>query len=81
MKKLYIILILAVLLLSGCGQKQVIDNNCKHEWVVVDSYSIITGVLTHVIYCPKCKSEQRISVKEWNKIQADMEYENEMKGE
>ena len=42
---------------------------CEHEWnVIEESNSIIN------IYCPKCKAEQIISKKEWNKKIVDSGY-------
>lgn len=56
--------------------------NCDHEYTAVSwrpgSYSDGSNS-GYDIYCPKCKWETKVSYKEWNKIQADMEYKKENK--
>lgn len=51
---------------------------CNHEWTEIDWHAEIasdgSGV-TYDIYCPKCQLEEKVSYKEWNRIQADMNYE------
>ena len=51
---------------------------CIHSWTEVDSHIEGTTVY-HDIYCPKCKLEKTITNKEWNKIQADMNYQKDVK--
>lgn len=58
--------------------KEKLDNrttsskDCEHQWVEVETSS--DGAI-YTIYCPACKSEKEIDGKEWNKIQADIEYQ------
>lgn len=51
------------------------QENCDHVWEEID-WSIPNLEMIETIYCPKCKLEKEVSLKEWKKIQADMEYEN-----
>lgn len=46
---------------------------CEHEWTEVDWYTKGMEVVV-TIYCPKCKLETNVNLKEWKKIQADVEY-------
>ena len=46
------------------------SKDCNHQWVEVSS-----GGAIRTIYCPACKSEKEVDNKEWNKIQADAEYQ------
>ena len=84
MKKKYLISILLCMMLGlfGCAteeEPQLTDSQllCEHEWVEVDKfYDRGAGDIMYAIYCPKCKSEMNVVYKEFNKIQADMEYQN-----
>lgn len=49
------------------------STECNHQWIEVSSEGAI-----HSIYCPTCKSEKEIDGKEWNKMQADAEYQREL---
>ena len=46
---------------------------CNHDWhdIHIDS--------KHLIYCPKCKLEKRITHQEWLEMQIDKEYQEENK--
>lgn len=58
------------------------QSNCEHEYkkIGVHLQSYLDGSNVGCdIYCPKCKYETNVSYKEWNKIQADMEYKKENK--
>lgn len=50
---------------------------CEHEYVEISWHAEIcsdgSGV-SYDIYCPKCQWETKVSYKEWNRIQVDMEY-------
>ena len=54
------------------------QERCIHSWTEVDSHIEGTTVY-HDIYCPKCKLEKTVTNKEWNKIQADMNYQKDVK--
>jgi hypothetical protein len=54
------------------------QQNCEHEWTEVDWHTKGMEVVV-MIYCPKCKLETNVNLKEWKKIQADMEYKKENK--
>lgn len=50
---------------------------CEHEYVEIawDINHCADGSATTTdIYCPKCQWETTVSYKEWNRIQADMDY-------
>ena len=49
------------------------QKSCHHDWrdIHIDS--------KHLIYCPKCKLEKRITHKEWLEMQIDKEYQEENK--
>lgn len=49
------------------------STECNHQWVEVSS-----GGAIRTIYCPACKSEKEVGNKEWNKIQADAEYQKSL---
>lgn len=52
------------------------QQQCEHEWTLVDvNYSIYGN--DAYIYCPKCKLEDTVRYKEWNKIRADQDYEED----
>lgn len=84
-KRILVSFLLCVMLgLFGCAteeEPQLTDSqlSCEHEWVEIDwsfvSYNDGSGV-GYDIYCPKCQTEENVSSKKWNKIQADMEYKN-----
>lgn len=88
MKK-YLISVLLCVMFVLCGCESVEESKepqqteqqlqCEHEWVEiawdVTSYSDGSGV-GYDIYCPKCHIEKNVSSKEWNRIQADMDYKN-----
>ena len=86
MKKylIYILLCLS-LVLCGCSTCNVVEEKpqpnaqqlqCEHEWVEIN-WGITNGDgIIYDIYCPKCQFETTAGYKEWNKIQADMEYRN-----
>lgn len=46
------------------------QKRCNHDWhdIHIDS--------KHLIYCPKCKLEKRITHKEWLEMQIDKEYQD-----
>lgn len=46
---------------------------CEHEWVEIECH-LEPGNINYDIYCPKCQLETNVPYKEWNRIQADMEY-------
>lgn len=64
--------VIAVNTISNIPNEQ--QSKCEHEYKVIARYGD-----TCDIYCPKCKYETEVSSKEWNKIQADMEYKKENK--
>lgn len=45
----------------------------KHKAIIAK----IIVVLTTCLHCPKCKEEEKVSPKTWEKISADKECENE----
>ena len=50
------------------------QQECEHEWECIDiKYGLNDNIA--YIYCPKCKLEDTIAYKEWNKIRADQDYE------
>lgn len=49
------------------------QQQCEHEWTLVDVDLWLDD--DYYIYCPKCKLEDTIAYKEWNKIRADQNYE------
>ena len=50
------------------------QQECEHEWTCIDvKYGLSDNIA--YIYCPKCKLEDTISYKKWNKIRADQNYE------
>lgn len=49
---------------------------CEHEWIEINC-NLDIGNVTYDIYCPKCQLETNVRYKEWNRIQADMEYRND----
>lgn len=50
------------------------QQECEHEWECIDvKYGLNDNIA--YIYCPKCKLEDTIAYKEWNKIRADQNYE------
>ena len=50
------------------------QQQCEHEWECVDiKYGLGDNIA--YIYCLKCKLEDTIAYKEWNKISADQNYE------
>lgn len=50
------------------------QQECEHEWECIDvKYGISDNIA--YIYCPKCKLEDTISYKEWNKMKAGQNYE------
>ena len=60
------------------------QSKCEHEYKEIDchvqSYSDGSNG-GYDIYSPKCEYETNVSYKEWNKIQADMEYKKENKAQ
>lgn len=80
MKKTYLVCILLsiTLLLCACNTEQQPNEQqlqCEHEWVEIDWHLTFDGGLAD-IYCPKCKLEKSVSLKELNRIEADMNYKN-----
>lgn len=88
MKKKILICVLSCFIfgLCGCGIKIGEEKSqpneqqirCEHEYVEIDwsvEYCVDGSNTSHDIYCPKCQWETTVSHKEWNKIQADMDYE------
>lgn len=86
-KKKYLIHLLLCLtfVLCGCNiveekpQQNAQQLQCEHEYVEIgwDINSCDDGSATTVdIYCPKCQWETTVSYREWNRIQADIEYRN-----
>ena len=53
-------------------QKEEQQKDCQHEWSVIDSCGIMK-----TIYCPKCKTEDDVSSKTWEKMQVDEKYQTE----
>ena len=52
------------------------QQECEHEWECIDvKYGLNDNIA--YIYCPKCKLEDTIAYKEWNKIRADQDYEED----
>lgn len=96
MKKKILAVVLGLTLcfgMTGCGinndsttsnipnKKQ---SKCEHEYKEIHWYiqSCSDGSeSSYDIYCPKCGYETNVSSKEWNKIQADMEYKKENKAQ
>ena len=92
MKKKILVCVLScfVLGLCGCGDINVGEEKekpqpneqqiqCVHEyaeigWNIEDCAD--GSATSYDIYCPKCQLETTVSYKEWNRIQADMEYRN-----
>ncbi len=60
------------------------QSKCEHEYKEIDwhvqSYSDGSNI-GYDIYCHKCEYETNVSYKEWNKIQADIEYKKENKAQ
>lgn len=87
MKKKHLIctLLCLIFVLCGCSvaeEKPQLNEQqlqCEHEWAEIDWHAEIandgSGV-TYDIYCPKCQLETNVSYKEWNRIQVDMDYQN-----
>ena len=82
-KKISVCLLCFVLGLCGCNlieekpQPNEQQLQCEHEYVEIawDINSCGDGsATTSDIYCPKCQWETTVSYKEWNRIQADMDY-------
>ena len=52
---------------------------CEHEYAEI-GWSIAScsdgSGTSYDIYCPKCQWETTVSYKEWNRIQADMNYKH-----
>lgn len=49
------------------------QQECEHEWECVDvKYSFGDNIA--YIYCPKCKLEDTVKYKEWNKMRVDQDY-------
>lgn len=51
------------------------QQECEHEWECVDIKFHLISKDDYYIYCPKCKLEDAVTYKEWNKIRADQDYE------
>lgn len=74
-------LVCFIMILSGCeSQSQTNESTdeqlqCEHEWVEIDWNHTLSNGVVYDIYCPKCQLETTASYKEWNRIQANMEYE------
>ena len=78
MKRIFLVCILLCITFLLCACNTELQPNeqqlqCEHEWVEIDWYTTLTGVLSD-IYCPKCQLEKSVKIKELNKIQADMDY-------
>lgn len=54
------------------AKKKEESTECNHQWIEIETSS--DGAI-HTIYCPACESEKEVDSKEWNKIQADIEYQ------
>lgn len=73
-KKTYILLILSlVLVLSGCSNTPTEEQlSCNHHWEEVYVYGRDVD-----IYCPICKLDKRIDLRDWNKMKLDEEYKTQ----
>lgn len=82
MKKKILAILFGLILCFGMAMNTISNipneqqSKCEHEYKVIARYGD-----TCDIYCPKCKYETEVSSKEWNKIQADMEYKKENKAQ
>ena len=91
-KKLLLICILICLVFNLCGcdtschlsesqepQPNEQQLQCEHEYAEI-GWSITScsdgSGTSYDIYCPKCQWETTVSYKEWNRIQADMNYKH-----
>lgn len=65
-----ILLAICICSIGGCRQEEtpVVDNTCNHEWYDIGYRGGVN------LYCPKCKSEITVSLREMQKMVVDQEY-------